>query len=330
MSHSDNHYPITMNILGIDAGGTKTRVMYGPAEVFASPDPADLCAASFGPGNYRHLGTEGIIRLLREIVGRFGITDVGQSAVVAGFAGAGTPESEAAIQRIFRQKGFVHPQILVTSDVGLLLRALRNHGILLIAGTGSICMGRVNGRDDSTVRAGGWGHRLGDAGSGYCLGLKAIETALKIEDGVLPRTSSVLYDRVKACFNLEHLNRITDILYPDITTDHSVQERIAGLAGAVIDAARNGDEPADRIVAETANALAEYVHAVYNRLGEEVRDVGLYGGLFQHPHAGGMLIDRIVSHEILDGLTLCFEPLGLRASDPDPLIDAIRYSIECW
>ncbi len=316
-----------MNIVGIDAGGTRTRVMYGPAESFESGDHANIRTENIGPGNFRHLGTEGAMRLFREILDLLGIADPEGTVVVAGFAGAGTPESEETLRRIARQEGFLHPDLLITSDAGLLLWALRNHGILLIAGTGAICMGRVNGSGYSTVRAGGWGYRLGDAGSGYYLGLKAIETALKVEDGVMPRTESVMYDLVKAHFELDSLAGIANILYPDKSTESSLQECIAALAGSVIDAAQNGDSQAVRIMADTANALAEYIHAVYKRLGSEVSIVGLHGGLFKHLHANTQLIDRITSHAILSGLCLQFIPLGLHAADSDPLADAIRFSI---
>lgn len=316
-----------MKILGVDAGGTGTRVMYGSVESFESGDYAAIRTAYLGPGNFRHLGKEGVIRLFRQIVDLLGIADTEGTVVVAGFAGAGTPESEETLRRIAREEGFLHPDLLITSDVGLLLRALHDHGILLVAGTGSICMGRKNGRRDTTVRAGGWGYRLGDGGSGYYLGLKAIDAALKVEDGVMPPTESVLYDLVKAYFELDNLAGITDILYPVRSDESSLQERIAGLAGSVIDAAQNGDSQAEHIMVENGKFLAEYVHAVYKRLGSEVSVVGLHGGLFKHPHADTQLIDRLSSHPILAGLCLQFTPLGLHAADSDPLVDAIRFSI---
>ena len=54
-------------------------------------------------------------------------------------------------------------------------------GISLVAGTGSICCGR-NAEGD-TLRAGGWGHLIGDEGSGYAIGRDVIKAVSHLWDG---------------------------------------------------------------------------------------------------------------------------------------------------
>ena len=54
--------------------------------------------------------------------------------------------------------------------------SLASAGIVAISGTGSNVFG-VNAAGDSW-RCGGWGHILGDEGSGYWIGLGAIRAAL--------------------------------------------------------------------------------------------------------------------------------------------------------
>ncbi len=56
-----------------------------------------------------------------------------------------------------------------------------------ISGTGCNVFGV--GRDGRAWRAGGWGHIVGDEGSGYWLGLESIKAALRDRDGSGPQTA---------------------------------------------------------------------------------------------------------------------------------------------
>jgi N-acetylglucosamine kinase-like BadF-type ATPase len=59
-------------------------------------------------------------------------------------------------------------------------------GMVQIAGTGSSTFG-VNASGESW-RAGGWGQLISDEGSGYWLGVQAMQTAVRAFDGRLPPT----------------------------------------------------------------------------------------------------------------------------------------------
>ena len=148
-----------MNIVGIDAGGSKTRVVAAVAQDLGSRAAGRCVEAILGPGNYRHLGDAGVHLQAREIIARLQIEQPRQTRIVGGFAGAGTPASQGAIQDAFVAAGFSKENLIITSDAGLLLEALGGSGIVLIAGTGSICMGRIRDpaapEQDPIVRAGG-------------------------------------------------------------------------------------------------------------------------------------------------------------------------------
>src|SRR5204863_9973846 len=45
--------------------------------------------------------------------------------------------------------------------------------VLVLSGTGSCCFGRSS--DGKTAKVGGWGHVLGDKGSGYEIGLRSLK-----------------------------------------------------------------------------------------------------------------------------------------------------------
>jgi len=65
-------------------------------------------------------------------------------------------------------------RIVITNDALIALVAAVGHepGIVIVCGTGSIAYGR--NRDDIAGRAGGWGWVLGDEGSGYWIGRRAL------------------------------------------------------------------------------------------------------------------------------------------------------------
>ena len=66
----------------------------------------------------------------------------------------------------------------------------RNPGSALISGTGSNVFGVGGGEGDTPPwRAGGWGHLLGDEGSGYWLGAQSIAAVLHDRDGSGPPTA---------------------------------------------------------------------------------------------------------------------------------------------
>ncbi|HET9130296.1 MAG TPA: BadF/BadG/BcrA/BcrD ATPase family protein, partial [Terriglobia bacterium] len=76
-------------------------------------------------------------------------------------------------------------------------------GILLIAGTGSIAIGRR--ADGSMIRVGGWGPIFGDEGSGFWIGREAVQAALRAHDaGVEP-------DFVSSVREALQLKSITDV-----------------------------------------------------------------------------------------------------------------------
>ena len=149
-----------MKFIGVDAGGSKTRVLSGRSEELTG-EPA-VREEVLGPGNVRQHGADGLSRLIRDIVARLDIAEPDRVAVVAGFAGAGSPERQDEVVQAFADEGF-GAHTFVTSDGGLLLWALGGHGIALIAGTGSICLGCEStglGAAGAIVRTGGYGYRL--------------------------------------------------------------------------------------------------------------------------------------------------------------------------
>ncbi len=142
----------------------------------------------------------------------------------------------------------------------------------MIAGTGSIALGRD--RHGTITRAGGWGHIVGDEGSGYDLGRHCLQAVSKAADGRGQMTA--LVEHVLSHWNLNSASDIIGRVYPDCD-----KATIASLSTLVFMAARGGDEVACSIVKDAARELALAAMAVKNKLdfpGEQVA-LALGGGL---------------------------------------------------
>jgi N-acetylglucosamine kinase-like BadF-type ATPase len=143
-------------------------------------------------------------------------------------------------------------------------------GIVVISGGGAVAYGRTASGD--SLRVGGWGHLLGDEGSGYWIGLEAIKTALRSWAGVIPKTA--LEARVMETLGAEDDRQVLSRVYSGSLSE----AEIAGLVLLVASLARNGDESADRIIEEAAYYLVSMADAVLKRLGE--LPIYLSGGTF--------------------------------------------------
>ena len=108
------------------------------------------------------------------------------SRVIAGMAGVGIPENLASVTSLFEELGVHKKKLQLLTDAELALRLLKGNGVVLISGTGSICFAEKAG---VRQRVGGLGRILGDEGSGYQIGLQAIQAALAEEFGYGPPTS---------------------------------------------------------------------------------------------------------------------------------------------
>ena len=143
-------------------------------------------------------------------------------------------------------------------------------GIMIISGGGSV----VYGRDatGNSLRVGGWGHLLGDEGSGYWIGLEAIKAAMRSWAGVDRKT--VLEEHVMEKFGVGDDLQLLGAVYSGEVSE----TQIAGLVPLVVSSAE-GDRESDRILEEAARQLAGYCSAVLDQL--EVLPVYPSGGVFQ-------------------------------------------------
>ena len=243
-------------ILGIDAGGSGTRVvLLENGTVTVSPDGPPMNA----------LLTDGYAGHLGRIIEAAGATAAG-----VGLPGLRQPGRARDLgDQLTRQTGCpVH----VTGDAdsaraGAFLGA---PGVVVIAGTGSMASG-WNG--ESTARAGGHGFLLGDEGSAYWIGRAAVRAALRFQDQM--GGSEAIHRAV-----IQAAGKSLDALISDICTHPAERGRLTALA-PVITALAAEDAEARRIALEAAGHLADLAGTIRRRLGP--LPVAGAGGVFRAP-----------------------------------------------
>jgi N-acetylglucosamine kinase len=178
-------------VLGFDGGGTKTDC------VLMDESGTVLARSQAGPANPLRVGFGAAISALREAAKQA----VAQAelpsgsaiaALCAGLAGTGPPESAEKIRALFAAE-FPKSAVQICTDLEVALAAAGDGpAIVLVAGTGSFAIGRNAANE--TARAGGYGSQIGDEGSAYDIGRRAVLTAMHENDRT--GTDSVLGQRL--------------------------------------------------------------------------------------------------------------------------------------
>ncbi|MBA7602935.1 hypothetical protein ES703_10031 [subsurface metagenome] len=81
-------------------------------------------------------------------------------------------------------KGYLDPASTIMCNdtrIGLAAGSDSKNGVMIICGTGSNCFG-VN-EEGKEAKVNGWDYILGDEGSGYEVGIKALRALMKAYDG---------------------------------------------------------------------------------------------------------------------------------------------------
>lgn len=246
-------------VLGVDGGGTKTIAH------IANEKGRVLGRGEAGPANYHTAGlanaSEAIFHAVNSALDDAGL--VGQALTAACFALAGVdrPTDRQVMSGVIARIGLTCPVHLDHDATAALAGATGGlPGVVVIAGTGSIAYGEDS--DGHRARSGGYGPLLGDEGSGYDIGRKALIAALRAEDGRSPAT--LLTERIRQRFMLEKMTDLINLVYGNPAPLQ--RPEIAGLSAMVVEAARDGDAMAKEILRVAGRELGLLAAAVLQQL----------------------------------------------------------------
>ncbi len=263
--------------LGLDCGGTRSVAIYQCG--------GELRRAEAGAGNVRLLSDSqlrGLFRSLRSVYKNL----PPPSAIGIGMAGARIEVDRARVRRV-AAKVWPNTPCVAVGDLDTALAAAEidepvrreklSAIVVALSGTGSCFFGK-NARGQY-VKVGGWGHIVGDKGSGYEIGLRALKAVLFYfdRDGVVPPFGRRL---LRALL----LNELNDI--PPWALSASKSD-IAALAREVSAAAAQGDRIARDILDGAANSIAKDALTCAARLTQR-------GTRVKFVLAGGVLLNQPV------------------------------------
>jgi glucosamine kinase len=281
-------------LIGLDIGGTKTHGL-------RAEDGHPAQEAVGGSANVQNVRPDEASRALAGVLGELGASAA--DVVVAGAGGVDTPADAEALRALIAPHTGA-ARIVVVHDTRLVLAAGGGStGIAVIAGTGSAAWGVAP--DGREARAGGWGHLLGDEGSGYWLGRELVRRALaRLDEGLRP---DALDRAVLAHCGLTEPGALIERFHGG--TDRGFW---AGLSRVAFEAAAHDDD-ALQLVDRAAGALADLAATVSRRLGP-TGPVVVGGGLARHQP---LLRDRLQEAAAARGLG------ELRALERDPVHGAL-------
>src|SRR6185436_5599428 len=194
-----------MHVLGIDSGGTKTLCLL-------ADERGLILSEGRGPGANLHTAGElAVERVLHDVMASaIGSRTIVPAAICLGIAGVDREDEMRTVRAVMGRIGH-KSRVLVVNDalIALAAGAKDAPAIVIISGTGSIVYGR-NAAGEA-ARAGGWGHMIGDEGSGYWIGREALSAVMRAYDGRGPATR--LTAAILAHLNLNDESRLPRIVY---------------------------------------------------------------------------------------------------------------------
>jgi N-acetylglucosamine kinase-like BadF-type ATPase len=266
-------------VMGVDGGATKTLAAVLDLERrrmhlgHGASSNADAVGA--------RVATESLLRATDEAIDRAGLEPEQLDAGVLAIAGTDT---DAVAQHM----GAARPGnwVIVNDVVGAWATATgAQPGVGAISGTGSNVFGV--GPDGRSWRAGGWGHILGDEGSGYWLAARSLRAALADRDGSGPRTA--LSDAAAEFFGVRSVEALATLVYSKPLT----KSEIASFAIETARTAHAGDAVACALFDRAAAELGAQVVAVIEQTGLSGRfPVGLIGSAFK---VGTLFVDPLTA-----------------------------------
>ncbi len=242
-------------VIGIDGGGTKTTVMV------ADPDGQILKSFAGDTINYNGGGKAFIDSNLQSIFHTIAANGYqpGQCASICiGTAGISNPLVKERLLENISRAGFTCPVKIVGDADTAFAGALDNgEGIILIAGTGSICLGKDH--KGNSYRTGGFGHLIDDEGSGYWIARDILANVVKSCDGRIEPT--ILKELVFEYLAIHTVEELISYVY----LPNRNKKEIAELSIVIEEAVKRKDHAAIKVVERCISGLTELVSPVIRR-----------------------------------------------------------------
>lgn len=299
---------MTVILVGVDGGGTKTRALVADerGERIAEREGA---ASAVRPGQAEQ-SADTIAAVVREALDAGQMSHVVPKVLCVGVAGVGRdPERQALWQALVGRE--VAEEIVVHTDGTVALDDAFGDGpgVLLVSGTGSMCLGR--GPTGTLHRCGGWGPVFGDEGSGAWIGRRALSIVAAASDGREPETA--LSGAVLTAVQADAVEQLIEWAAQATPAD------FAALLPSIAKVAEAGDLRANALVSLAVEELALHVRTIARQAFGDERaavPVAFTGGLLRR----GTMMRKRLEHRLKSAVP------GAQVRDED--VDAARGAVK--
>ena len=295
-------------VVGVDGGGTRTRVLLADAhgtELARIEGPATALSAST-----ESVAADIIKALIGEALQKAERTETRPAVCVVGVAGAGQERAAQALWSALASRR-VADDVSVQADATVALDDAFGDaaGVLLIAGTGSVAYSRAP--DGRLERCGGWGPFVGDEGSAAWLGRRALSVVTASHDGREPETALT-----GAMLTALELEAIEDLIPWALD---ATPAKLATLVPVVAQVASTGDLRANALISLCVEELVLHVRTLARRCFVDERasvPVALAGGMM----AKGSLVRKRLEQRLKSAVP----GAAVRAEEVDAARGAVR------
>lgn len=275
-------------VFGADGGGTKTL------GVLSTQDGNIVARRTVGASNPNVVGFEVAAKNLFELIqgccAEANCSPRELQSIVLGLAGAGTEQNRIQLRKQIVALAHCELPITIETDARIGLEGAFEGapGILIIAGTGSVVIGKsVSGE---SIIVGGWGRALGDEGSGFYFGLEALKSLRLYYDG--RGGSTLLAEMIDKEFGLNSRERIIAAVYQE-------KFEFSKIAPLVLRAAERNDGVALQILNAGAIELSGQALALVGRLKHSGKiGVAFTGGLVERENVYTKILKQKITERI--------------------------------
>ena len=291
---------MTLIVVGVDGGGTKTRAMVAD-ERGTSISTVEGPGSAVRPGEAER-SADIIAAAVRDALASAAMTHVVPKVVCVGVAGVGRDSERQALWQALASRELAE-EIVVHADATVAIDDAFGDGagVLLIAGTGSVAFGR--GPTGAVARCGGWGPNIGDEGGGAWIGRRALSIVTAASDGREPETALT-----GAVLTAAEVNNPQELIP---WASAATPAMLASLVPTVLSVAETGDLRANALVSLATEELVLHVRTLARQLFGDERaavPVALTGGLL----GKGSILRKRVEHRMksaVPGAQVRLEPV---------------------
>lgn len=254
-------------LIGIDAGGTKTELSAYDLE---GKLILNLTGGFGNPAVNLDKTVNNIVSLIEECMNKQARENC--LLIAMGIAGVETGNYVAIIKKHVEDTFEINT--IVMNDAQMACKAYfgNDDGILVISGTGSSSYAQKEGKGQIV---GGWGHILGDEGSGYHTVMEVFRNITYKFDSNLP------FDSLSKAI-LEKIGGLTRSDIMNFIYSNS-KSKIAALFPIIVEYSKKGDNYAIMLLENAGKHLAQLTERSYKKNNfTDHLTVGLKGGVFHN------------------------------------------------